>query len=630
MSKKDPNAEPRSDWIALAAISVLVGFGYVFLEWLFVATKPSFMSSLPWGQRLHLLLEAGLPFMVFALVPCLIAGALAHAVRVRWVRRGLVILAAMVPGLMIAVLATLMFDNFTLTVFDFGIRGASGHRKWFYDFVFLAVFAVASGSIWKAARRPSRWSRPPAKIAAALVFLASAGVVTLSIPGREESATGVTAPDRRGAWPNIVILGSDGLAAMNTSLYGYERETTPFLKELAQEALVCDNAFSNASHTGASLVSMLSGKLPTETRVIYPPDILHGKNAYQHLPAILRQFGYHSIQISMRFYADVFDLNMRHSFDEVNSRSLEAGTLPPVFVSLFGQDVCFFLETMADRVGSRVLHLTGIRPMVDVFAEVAQAKSAVAHHDSERLSELFDFIDSAGEPFFAQVHLMKTHPGGFHPSRRHFSHEGSDPKSVDAYDDCILEFDGRVRQLVDFLRSRGLFEHTILVIYSDHGPRFVTNLRVPLLFRFPRGEHSGHIHSNVQLTDVAPTLLDELGLEKPGWMSGQSLLRGEPDRFRPIFSVLRVLGSAVKKQGLWRLEGASLSPPFFSLGRVTVVVCNEWYSLNLARRLERGGLIEHHSSPCSPDELPSPQEERSMIVDHLRSVGYDVSSLTEP
>ena len=43
--------------------------------------------------------------------------------------------------------------------------------------------------------------------------------------------------------------------------------------------------------------------------------------------------------------------------------------------------------------------------------------------------------------------------------------------------------------------------------------------------------------SNVQLLDLAPTLLDYLGIDKPDWMEGDSVLREEPDRLRRIVSV---------------------------------------------------------------------------------------------
>ena len=97
--------------------------------------------------------------------------------------------------------------------------------------------------------------------------------------------------------PNIILLSSDGLNAGNMSVYGYERETTPFLEEFARDAMVYENAFSNSAHTGSSIASLLTGKLPTEIRLIFPPEILRGRDAYQHLPLLLRNYGYHSIHL---------------------------------------------------------------------------------------------------------------------------------------------------------------------------------------------------------------------------------------------------------------------------------------------------------------------------------------------
>ncbi len=627
MRENRSHPEPRPDWMALSVLTVLTGFGYVFLEWLFIATKPSFMSSMSWPGRFRLLLETAVPLMAVGVVVGLVAAVLTRVVRLGWAERLSAGFLALLPALMVAVLGSLLVDNFTLTVFDFGIRNVTGSLAWLYAALFLALLVAAHQTIWHVVRGPSLWSTPPVVVATSLLLI---GAVVTTLSSTWEGAAprdDVIAKQDKTSWPNIIIFGSDGVAAAHTSLYGYYRETTPFLKELGQQSLVCENAFSNASHTGASLVSMLAGKLPTETRLIYPPDILHGRDAYQHLPGILRQLGYHSIQISMRHYADVFDLNMRHSFDEVNSRSLEERGVSPRIIGWFGQEAGFLLETLTDRVESRVLHLTGVRPMIDVFAEVAKAQTRVSQRDQVRMKELLDFIDRTKEPFFAQVHLLATHPGGHHPRQRTFSHPGEDPKSDDAYDDCILESDGRLKEVVEDLRSRGLYDRTVLVVYSDHGPRFATNLRVPLVFHFPSGERSGRIRENVQLTDVAPTLLDYLGLEQPTWMSGRSLLQGAPDRLRPIFSAFRLLGSEVKEDGLWRISSARLSPPFFSLGRVTVVICNEWYTLDLGTGQGVGGRIEHYSAPCAPDELPGSEKERAIIVDHLRAHGYDVRSL---
>ena len=62
--------------------------------------------------------------------------------------------------------------------------------------------------------------------------------------------------------PNILFLSVDAFRFDRTSLHGYERPTTPFLKELAETATVCTQTTSTAAFTQPSLPSMLTSTLP--------------------------------------------------------------------------------------------------------------------------------------------------------------------------------------------------------------------------------------------------------------------------------------------------------------------------------------------------------------------------------
>ncbi len=43
--------------------------------------------------------------------------------------------------------------------------------------------------------------------------------------------------------PNVILLTVDAFRADRTSLHGYRRPTTPTLERLAENAIVCENAF---------------------------------------------------------------------------------------------------------------------------------------------------------------------------------------------------------------------------------------------------------------------------------------------------------------------------------------------------------------------------------------------------
>jgi arylsulfatase A-like enzyme len=93
------------------------------------------------------------------------------------------------------------------------------------------------------------------------------------------------------------------------------------------------------------------------------------------------------------------------------------------------------------------------------------------------------------------------------------------------------------------LRSRGLDNNTLWVIYGDHGEAFgqhegnyahtffvyEENVHVPFLIAAPGGIASQQrVHKVVSLLDTAPTLLDLTGLSIPKLYQGRSMLNPEP------------------------------------------------------------------------------------------------------
>jgi arylsulfatase A-like enzyme len=106
----------------------------------------------------------------------------------------------------------------------------------------------------------------------------------------------------------------------------------------------------------------------------------------------------------------------------------------------------------------------------------------------------------------------------------------------------IAYLDHRIGELVDHLKAHGEWENTVFVITGDHGENigdhglmdhqyclYDTLLHVPLVIHggsFTGGET---IDDLVQLIDLAPTLLDEVGIEAPGFreqIQGQSFHPG--------------------------------------------------------------------------------------------------------
>ncbi len=612
-------------WGVLATLTLLALSAHVTLEWLFFVTKPSFLSAVSRRESLLLPGTVALPLLGGATVLVL---ACHLVVRLRpggWAEQAGWFLARALPAAVLAATLLLLGDTFVYTLFGWGTVSLHGPARGLTLAVFGGLVAVLH-------RRVRRWEGVLAgRSSARRALYAAAGVVALASAGSAALTAGAAAAEGgaatgRGAaagrrLPHVLLIGADGVNAERTSAYGYRRATTPFLASLARQSLLCENAFPNGSSTGGSTVSMLAGRLPTETGVVYPPDIARGETAYRHLPGLLRQLGYRSGQFTVRWYADGPDLNLQGAFDRANGRTITAPQLAALRAPL-GQTGAYFMGLMGERLGERLL-VARERP--DPFRELRENRLPT-HLDPQRIAQLRSFIDDGPQPFFAHVHLMVTHGPRFMPRRRWFS-RGLAQRTEWAgafYDDAILDFDRSLQEVVTLLRRRGLLERTILVVYSDHGQIYTTHDRVPLLFRFPRGAHAGRLRSNVQNLDVAPTVVDALGLRVPGWMEGVSLLRGEPPPCRRILSAIHDSEVLIKDGNWWY---SVPRPPFYTLGALALLAGDRYFVLDLGGG--RLATIRLRRSPGAPGSscAMAPEAARRLLVGHLASRGYDVSTL---
>ena len=400
-----PRSRKEAGWRAqarIAAVSVWSLFLYGLLEWLFFSSKPSFLSALNWWEQCQVLFTAlAIPIgclLWLHLLLLILAGLFPWSLW-RW-------LGTLVPATVLAMAGLMLVDNFTYTLFGLGVKTQDG---WWRGAYVVAVGAIAVTFFRRILPRRDerRWLRP--LLPAGLVIALSAQALVSAWrkePGiflgevQEEIGEKVL--------PNIVLLSSDGLNASHMSVYGYERATTPFLEELADGALVAENSFTNGGPTAASITSRLTGKWPTQTRLIYPPDILRGEHSYQHLPGLLHRMGYTGLDLSIRHYADTVDLNFRVAFDRVNFRSVKREAWLG-FESLgLDVDTSYFLYQLQDRLVSRLGKILHGVPMDEAFEEATEGDRSF-RRDPQRMKELLDFIDSDPEPFFCHVHLMGTH-----------------------------------------------------------------------------------------------------------------------------------------------------------------------------------------------------------------------------
>lgn len=307
---------------------------------------------------------------------------------------------------------------------------------------------------------------------------------------------------------SVVLISIDTLRPDHLGCYGYAPPTSPELDALRQGGVVFRSVVSHAPSTLLSHASMLSSKMPQH----------HGATLTNH----------RALPEEIETLAEVFQ-----TAGWVTAAFVGGGQLAPEF----GLDQGFeqyttlthrFSETV-DAAGSWITGVGG-RPFF-LFLH-----SYEVHHPYTPPSDVLRVFDgdySGDLPDGISVELLKEVNSG----RRTLT--DSDRRHViAAYDAEIRSMDAALGRLVHTLKEQGRLDSTLIIFTSDHGEEFGEHgwmgwhshtlhrelLRVPLVLwgrGLPRG---AVVEQRVRLIDLAPTVLDFVGMRVPIGFEGVSLL----------------------------------------------------------------------------------------------------------
>ncbi|MEM7310108.1 MAG: sulfatase [Planctomycetota bacterium] len=364
--------------------------------------------------------------------------------------------------------------------------------------------------------------------------------------------------ERAEAPPSVLWIVWDTVRADRLSLYGYERETTPFLDAWARDALVFDECRSVGSSTVPAHASMFTGLLPSE----------HGANnktrhldeRFTTIAELFRDAGY-----ATYLYSANPNIQFRENFEQgfaVEQHPWDPERRPRALE---------LLRAKAD--GDRATELRHKLSKDDVDDVHLKACGELAS------DALLDFLADRdpGRPYFAFLNYMEAHEPLVPP--RAYRERFLSPDEVDesyehdrtwragwqytyglrelderyfrimggVYDATLAELDELLSGLLARLEAAGALDNTIVVLTSDHGEhlgehRLVGHryslyegvLRVPLVLHAPGRVEPGRSDAPVTNMDLFPTLLALAGIEAPAEQGASAVdLRDVPsDRVR--------------------------------------------------------------------------------------------------
>lgn len=344
--------------------------------------------------------------------------------------------------------------------------------------------------------------------------------------------------------PSLILITLDTVRADHLSCYGYDRSTTPNIDAFAEDCIFYSHAVSTSPWTLPAHASLFTGMLPSE----------HGAHAHEAseqgittettdrvfnlsparplpdsattLAEVLADNGYNcgAIVANCAYLWSVFQLDQGfHYYDE--SRGTYIAHEP--LIDLRG------LPLVGKRLEYRFLWY---RDAGDVTDRCIKWLEKNAEH-----------------PFFLFVNYMDAHwpyepPPDF---RGLFLDESSKltltPELLDGvfkdevllppevraslvgrYDEELAYLDTEIGRLFSWLREKGIYDNTLIVITSDHGESFGEHaylfhknclyeqeIWVPLLFKYPQSsERNRVISSTISLAEIPNEALQILSLPR--------------------------------------------------------------------------------------------------------------------
>jgi choline-sulfatase len=298
------------------------------------------------------------------------------------------------------------------------------------------------------------------------------------------------------ASPNVFLVTIDTLRADHLGCYGYSGVKTPAIDGLAKDGIRFASAFTPVPITNSSHASIFTGLYPSSHRVTDFGVALSATHVTW--ASLLQKHGYKTAAF-------------------IGAVVLDSKTLAPGFDQGFD-----FYDNFPPHAGKGHWDVEERRGMEVVrHAE----KWLDGPHSQESLTAL------PTGPVFAWVHLYDPHDPYEPPapySETYRSH---------LYDGEIAYADHALGGFLDYLRRRGWYDNSLIVLVGDHGEGlgehqeqthgiflYDATLHVPLIIKLPRQQDAGKVVSaQVRTIDILPTVLGLLGISDKQHLDGASL-----------------------------------------------------------------------------------------------------------
>lgn len=312
---------------------------------------------------------------------------------------------------------------------------------------------------------------------------------------------------------NVIFISIDTLRADHLGCYGYQRDTSPNIDNFAQQSMLFKNFFTVVPKTGPSITSFFTGQYMQNHGVVDNNYLRSQKSQsfVQLLPSNYQKAAFvanPTLSVA-RGYATGFD---EYHVGDLKNKMEEwgQGDISP-------NAIAWLKSTKAKGNFFLWLHYidphgpyTPPREFHNYFVNDPY------YNDSQKVK--LEYTPEEG--------INENYVLGAVPKYQRLGDNNTVDYYVAEYDAEIKYTDSEVGKVLDYLKASKLLENTIVVITADHGESLGENnyyfehgmlvnegtIHIPLVIRHPDLKNHMVFDSLMQSTDIAPTILNFLGI----------------------------------------------------------------------------------------------------------------------
>lgn len=338
----------------------------------------------------------------------------------------------------------------------------------------------------------------------------------------------------------ILHIDIDSLRPDHLGTYGYGPDTSPHIDELAADGVVFDNYYVANSPCMPSRAGYVSGRYGLNNgvtthgpagRALSSPYHWEGFEGdlreYWTLPELFFNNRVRTVAVSSfpRHTAPWF-YHVWHEFHSPQEPADQTGAWP------VGRG---FQTPRAEAVSDLGISVLDRRETDDFLLYLQYWDPHVPYFRSD--DEIERFRDPPLPPYPTSDQIESdTH---------YVEGTGTPVTSLDEYREMLAGYDAEIHytdrhvgRVIDYLKTEGLYDETLVIVTADHGEEFGEHAgyrthwtayegtnHVPFILKPPASEpvNTGRREELVTNVDLAPTLADYAGLESPAAWQGRSV-----------------------------------------------------------------------------------------------------------